>query len=1232
MATPMGDWLSQADLIQDSEVSVPADDRLAHLHVAEQLQHLVLSVPTPTNVAVWGPWGSGKSGVANLLKQRIDRRDRIRFVRFDAFKYAENPLRRNFITAVATELGISDPQFHAHLYSGKVTAEFSFTAKHARQLLWMYLRMFALVCGVSLVTVALLAELRKGPFWPGFTSMAGEAIRAGLAPAALLTSLGVLVSRTLTTEHKVDAARSDEEFERIFDKLVSRSRVERLVVFVDEVDRCAPKDVVATLDALRTFLGVRRCVFVVAADQQVLERALTEALEQATPADVVNPYYSSGSGYLDKVFQYQVNMPPLLVPQVTRFAADLVSKRGGMWGEVDVDLIVSILVPSHVRSPRRVKALLNAFALTYRLAQLRQASGLLETDVAARADEIARLVCLRVEFPLFARELTLDHRMPQFVLALAEDHDADLGSHVPPSVREAALGYAGQQTPVDQSLVDGSQNPEDAQAVRIAQGQQLLDYLGRTSIVAGPQRDLIFMQTTGSVVGLASASAEALEQHAQNAALGQLHELLADLSPEERSAAFSLLIQQVRAAMGVEAWNVAQSVLLACAVDGIALQERADSALGVVTPVLRQIPHELPARVLGGAWRLALAGSGAAAGQLAARVLRHPALDEDAELVATILQDVPTALAADTERVADLLCGHLLSGAAAQARAALSSLEADDAEQLMAALAPALNKELRTIIDAAEEAAQADGGTMPAVATTGDDALASVPETVWPDDALLELRALLQTWSAHAPHAAHGVLDLLLHLDKTRIDQLIEDVLEELPVVREDTLAVTMLSRTARRPFSTWPRWLGALDSALTTGALASGLTPLLEILWQDARGSEPQAGEHVDAIAASCLRVIGDRPADNRYDLTQVVIHDLEGFAETDDEADERRSILSAARPFADNGLLDNAAVLRHEAAALVHTLRSGDVDSPASGSPLQHYLNAMIVECLDGFDRHGRHPLSQEQVQTLLTSLDECSWIAEPNRTLLSLTARHSIRELPSGTKLRPLPDAQSMHAFALAHPAHEGPALAAWIQLSRPSAADLITILKPLTRSGHPAPDRAMVRIAGGQLNQLPAGDRAYFWQTLLGTSGPGTPSRTVLDDLGWARLPDSAAADVLIARFEGSTNQGARDAVLLLWEEAHISSSPCRRRLVERVMLPLLATGQTAAQSALQSMGKLADPVPTGTRKALRDAVVAASQRWTKLEGPANRTMRRLGYDVESRGLFSRRQKIKEVPTD
>jgi hypothetical protein len=37
------------------------------------------------------------------------------------------------------------------------------------------------------------------------------------------------------------------------------------------------------------------CVFVVAADKQAIEQALGEQARQATPEDVVNPYYSAGS-------------------------------------------------------------------------------------------------------------------------------------------------------------------------------------------------------------------------------------------------------------------------------------------------------------------------------------------------------------------------------------------------------------------------------------------------------------------------------------------------------------------------------------------------------------------------------------------------------------------------------------------------------------------------------------------------------------------------------------------------------------------------------------------------------------------------------------------------------------------------------------------------------------------------------------------------------------------------
>ncbi len=92
---------------------------------------------------------------------------------------------------------------------------------------------------------------------------------------------------------------------------IDRSSDQRLVVFIDELDRCAPSEVASTLESLRTFLGVEGCIFIVAADQQVLEHALTRHLRQATPPDLANPYYSAGSAYLDKIFQYQLSFPPI---------------------------------------------------------------------------------------------------------------------------------------------------------------------------------------------------------------------------------------------------------------------------------------------------------------------------------------------------------------------------------------------------------------------------------------------------------------------------------------------------------------------------------------------------------------------------------------------------------------------------------------------------------------------------------------------------------------------------------------------------------------------------------------------------------------------------------------------------------------------------------------------------------------------------------------------------------
>ncbi len=59
-------------------------------------------------------------------------------------------------------------------------------------------------------------------------------------------------------------------FRDAFGEMVSAlPDVRRVVVLVDDLDRCLPDAVMATLEAIKLFLSVERMVFVIAADQAI---------------------------------------------------------------------------------------------------------------------------------------------------------------------------------------------------------------------------------------------------------------------------------------------------------------------------------------------------------------------------------------------------------------------------------------------------------------------------------------------------------------------------------------------------------------------------------------------------------------------------------------------------------------------------------------------------------------------------------------------------------------------------------------------------------------------------------------------------------------------------------------------------------------------------------------------------------------------------------------------------
>lgn len=641
------------DLIPDRSLQDGDSDAFNHEAIAGRVAEIVLTAPTPTNIALFGAWGSGKSSMFELLRRVLKSRGDhpVALVRYDAWKYGGASLKKNFISHAATELGFGDDhasnrQYHRGLYESTRSLDLRFS-QFLKGEAGAVVRAAVMTTAIALVLVVAFAVIVAGITQRGI--LATISLWAGTWGAPVAGGLGTLVAvlkllDIAKVEIEQTAPSADEQFSKTFSRLVERARerdagrkFERLLFFIDELDRCSKRDVVETLSALRTFLDVPHCVFIVVADRDVLEEALLQ-LPQSTPASEASPYYSTASAFLDKIFQFQIALPPLRVGKLTRYARDLVVGRDGLWKELRDDdderlnEVVYALIPSHVRSPRRVKVLLNRFATNARIAQARGLAWI------RRAPEIAKMTVLETEFPLFADALITEPRLPEYVLAregpdpLPERSASVINRFV--SAAQAATRGGDFDDEADGVLDRVIATSSEVDAIHRAQQRQLIRYLERTARFANPGRDLLYLEAAGAWTGLDPAAGQILEDLAPDSPSRAL-DAVESMAHQERQVALGFVCGIIDREFGVERQNALDVGL------GIAqrLEENLDEALYPLAKALQAFlrEQELAEHQLGSALRVALAS-------------------QDSELVSALMED--ERLLTDSDRVADL-AAHL---------------------------------------------------------------------------------------------------------------------------------------------------------------------------------------------------------------------------------------------------------------------------------------------------------------------------------------------------------------------------------------------------------------------------------------------------------------------------------------------------------------------------------------------------------------------------------------------
>lgn len=93
-----------------------------------------------------------------------------------------------------------------------------------------------------------------------------------------------------------------EEFSELMGEFTN---VKRVVVLVDDLDRCLPPTVVMTLEAIKLFLSVKKMAFVIATDEALVKAAITKHFEPSQQGARM------AADYLEKIIQVPLPVPAL---------------------------------------------------------------------------------------------------------------------------------------------------------------------------------------------------------------------------------------------------------------------------------------------------------------------------------------------------------------------------------------------------------------------------------------------------------------------------------------------------------------------------------------------------------------------------------------------------------------------------------------------------------------------------------------------------------------------------------------------------------------------------------------------------------------------------------------------------------------------------------------------------------------------------------------------------------
>ena len=393
--------------IPDKEIILSKDTDLLNTSIyANNLVDLIKSAPQGQvfNIGLFGSWGSGKSSIiATAKEQLISSKDlKVKFVTYDAWKYANDSFRRMFLFEVQKELGFKRTPLMEKFYQNS-NQDVDVKNQISPLKVWL---MVAISIIVLLVVSLLNIEIEyKISIYSIFALLS---VLIGILTGCF-NQLKVAISKPFMF--------APEQFEQCFQEMMEEALKpniiqrafqfitrnpdcishKKIVIVIDNIDRCNSEQSYNLLTDIKTFLCDERfnIVFVIPVDDEALRKHILNKSHNNNTDECAR----DKEEFLRKFFNVTLRIKPHQPTEMYEFAQKLNTKYSLGFNSATIN----IASKEYAKNPRRVIQLFNN--LSAELANYDDAFAFKYETL------ICKILIIREEYNDFYQELLKDYTL-----------------------------------------------------------------------------------------------------------------------------------------------------------------------------------------------------------------------------------------------------------------------------------------------------------------------------------------------------------------------------------------------------------------------------------------------------------------------------------------------------------------------------------------------------------------------------------------------------------------------------------------------------------------------------------------------------------------------------------------------------------------------------------------------------------------------------------------------------